>query len=497
MRIKVRGQNSDTAMAVLFLNCLLLALLMAASVLYSERAFSLQKETAIFLTSISLLVVYGWVLWTWQVVKGDLFDPYTLFITAAVLFNGGQALLEIFRLNEFGILAGQFSPEIILETLFLIVLGIAAFHSGALLSFALSTTNSSSKENKEDTEVATVQALRAAGFILLAIAAIPTLLILRDAAGVAATSGYSGYLMQPEVRSFSALPERLAPFIVPGSLFLLAGSKQYRLGIVLSGAMVLAYSSTLLFLVGSRQGAAMLLIAYAWTFHRCIRPLPKAFLLGIGSLMVLFVFPLIAAFRNATGESLLSTLFSIDNPVVASLSEMGYTMTTVAYTVSLVPNYRAFDMGVSYLVSLLSVFPNLFWDVHPAFTHTPLDRWLVQTVEPQWSNRGSYALGYSFIAEAYLNFGWIGAPLALGTMGFLLGKLVLWADKPAYPARIAMLGAIVGFFLLFARGSSYEIVRHLLWYALMPYWGVGVLIWLIRAKYYKRSVEVYGFRRKP
>jgi len=390
-------------------------------------------------------------------------------------------------------LNGIFSPEIISETLFLVTLGLLAFHAGGLLSVPAFREKLISKEfgeeSKESTLV-TLQALRLIGWGLLAISAVPALLMLKDALAVSVTSGNIGYLGRPDIPQGSgATLNRVANFIIPGTIFLLAGSRGRRLNIRLSWVVALSFALTLFF-VGTRQSGAMFLLAYAWVYHRTVRPIPKTILLGVGGLLLFIVFPVVAAFRNVTGaarlsfDAFLDTFYSIDNPIIASIAELGYSMITVAYTISRVPHYQDFLLGVSYLYSLSDVFPNPSSERRESLE---LGKWLIQTVDPVNANLGVYSFGYSFIAEAYANFGWLFGPLALGIMGFLLGKLVLWADKPADPARIAMVGAFTGFFLLFARGEAHHVVRPFVWYALIPYLGVCALRPLIRPKFYRRS----------
>jgi oligosaccharide repeat unit polymerase len=203
--------------------------------------------------------------------------------------------------------------------------------------------------------------------------------------------------------------------------------------------------------------------------------------------MLFVVFPLIEAIREISGGQRLSFAFladayvSIDNPVITILSEMGGSIQTIAYTIDLVPSMRDFDMGGSYYYALLTAFPNLFWEVHPSIAHGTLSNWLVQMVDPTTAGSGG-GYGFSFIAEAYLNFGWFGAAVVLGLMGFLFGRLVLWASRSSDPAKLAMVASFTGLVLLFARGESNLVVRALLWYALMPYLLVYGLTLFMRPK---------------
>lgn len=469
---------------IVLVNFLILALLVLSALAYSTPAFRLDAGRMIPVASVSLLLVFAWMLWSWRALTRSLFNPYALFLMAAVLFNGGQAFLEIFDLNEFDLsytyrdVYSRFSSETILETIFLVTLGLTAFHAGGLLSIPITHKRSSTRQEIEAEKrdaPSTAKALRVVGWGLLAISIVPVFVVTRESLAIVSSYGYLGLFQQQQ--PFSDVFRILGDAIVPATIFLLAGSRNLRSNIMVSGITVFSYCSALIF-VGNRHGAIMLLVAWGWTYHRCIRPVPKTVLLGLAALMLLIVLPVVAILRLQSGperfslSSLLDTFSSIENPVVAILQETGFSMATVAYTIELVPGYRDFDLGVSYLYGMSGIIPNRFWEVHPAVAHGLLDDWLIRIADPVVASSLGNSYGFSFIAEAYLNFGWLGAPFALGIMGFLLGWFVMWADRSADLAKIAMVGAFTAFFLIFARGESNEVVRALVWYALIPYLGV-------------------------
>lgn len=150
---------------------------------------------------------------------------------------------------------------------------------------------------------------------------------------------------------------------------------------------------------------------------------------------------------------------------------MGGSMQTVTYTIELVPGTRAYDMGDSYYYAALTAVPNLFWRVNPGVARGLLSDWLIREVDPYTASVGG-GLGYSFIAEAYLNFGWWGVPLVLGLIGLLFGGLVLWAGRSGDIARLATVASFASFFLFFARGEAALVVRGLVWYAILPYLAI-------------------------
>lgn len=183
--------------------------------------------------------------------------------------------------------------------------------------------------------------------------------------------------------------------------------------------------------------------------------------------------------RDRSVVDLHDTLTKLDNPITASISEMGESMDTIAYTIRLVPESRDFDYGVSYLYALSNIVPNLGWSVHPSVAHGTLSDWLVKTVEPGTAAAGG-GLGYSFLAEAYLNFGWFGAPLWMGIFGYFIARVFLMADS-GDPAKQALVASFLSFFLILPRGESAFVVRAFAWYAMIPFL-LAVVLTNVRGK---------------
>lgn len=463
---------------VLLVHLLVLGLLVVLCAL--RDSVGVPPDMVIRPACMALIAISIWSLWSWYRVTGGYFDPYVLFWISAVLFNGGQAFLEIFSLNENGLLAGVLSSEIVLRTLILVILGLATFHLGGLTAVA-AARGFGRKNNSFRQDLGMATNSRIVGWGLLAVSFIPAIFLIREAAQTVTDFGYIGLYQREGAVGFEAAPAVLGAFLVPASLFLLAGSKEHRLGRIVSAAIIYIYFLTHMFL-GSRSAAAMPLVAYAWIWHRHIRPLSISLLLGAGVVLLAIFFPLIQLIRNLSGEDrfslpfLVETLLNLEHPAVAVLSEMGGSMGTVAHTIDLVPGARLYDLGTGYIYAFSTIVPNLFWDIHPAVAHGLAGNWLTWMVDPFTARMGG-GLGYSFIAEAYLNFGWFGAPIVLGVIGFLFGKYLCWGERVPDPARLAAVAAFLAFFLKFARSETATVIRPLVWYSLFPYLLVRVLGW--------------------
>jgi oligosaccharide repeat unit polymerase len=441
-------------------------------------AWGLNVDTLIYSICILLLLLFAFSIWTWTLASGSLFDPYVLFLIAAYLFNAGLAFLEVFRLNPVPVLQDRFTSDTVLRTLALVALSLAAFHAGALLStthaFPVGRT---ARRSGDSAQISA--SLRIVGWAFLLISAVPALIVLKDSVEVVMSTGYRGLFARDMATGLAATPRVLAAYLVPAALFLLAGGRGRPRAIAISALVITSYSA-LQFFLGARSVAVMPLVAYAWLFHRRIRSLPRAGLLIFGTVLLLVVFPLVKEVRSMAGsERLEYSVFvdaysAIDNPAFAIISEMGGSASTVAYTLEYVPNVRPFDHGIGYLYALTTVIPNLFGAVHPAIDHGLGGDWLTRLVVPNEAATGG-GLGYSFIAEAYLNFGWTGTPLAMLVIGFLFAQFVKWGQTSNSTARMAAVACFLSFFLVFARSETGTVLRPLVWYALLPY-GVAVLI---------------------
>jgi O-antigen polysaccharide polymerase Wzy len=509
--------------------CIALLIQTAAMVgLALFRSANFQSESLIYPCCCCILVLTLWYLGSWFWLTRRLFDPYTLFLFAAVLFNAGQAYLEVLHLNRFGLLRGQYSAATLANTLFFVALGLSAFHLGALLSLAahnailalsdlrqpfkkVAMTRQRSRANPAgnddpsnvsaltvSTPMSPIQSLDTApgtiwiGWGLASIAVLPSIYDFLQSLRVVLTQGYQGLYQGEQETSFGAASGVLGGFLMTAAIFLLTGSTvkgssaySKRTRNVALGLMVLYIISRLL--LGQRNKVGTAVAAVVWLWHWWVAKLPTVIVLGT-AIALSILFPIIAATRNLAGQSggsldaLQAQTYGESNPLISTLSEMGGTMMTTASTIDLVPSARPFQMGADYGYALLTLFPNLFWKIHPTIERGLAGNWLTWAINPEFASRGG-GYGYSFIAEAYLNFGWIGGPMMLGLIGFLFASLTLWAINSTSAARIALIATFAVFFPFYARSESALHVRALVWYAAMPYWGaVGISKWLDRRK---------------
>ena len=429
-------------------------------------------------------VVFGllclWVAISWRAVRRGWTDPYFLFISAILAFNGGQILLEIVRLNGNGLLRSKFDNATLLTSIGVVTLGLASVHWGAMLALyhrpartSLPPAHAPGRNNPG----------RLIAWCLLAIGIVATVPVMRENMATVSQMGYIGlYSTQTKVGSETTAAV-LSVLVAPACLFLIALSKR-RWKLALVPAAVLFLYSVLQFSLGGRATATAQLVAGAWLYNCSVRRIPRAALLVAGVVLIVAL-PVIGIVRHSVGEDRTSMqafragLRTVDNPVVALLSEAGSSTETIAYTTELVPSERPFDMGTSYAYGAFAVIPNFFWAIHPSSVHGSLSRWLVTVVEPGTASR-SGGLGFSFLAEAYMNFSWPGVVLISALLGFGFVRLATWAESSGDPLKLALLASCLVPILIFPRAESHDVFRFFVWYAVFPYFAIAAPKWFRR-----------------
>lgn len=459
-----QNPSSSHRLLVFFIQLIVFIVLMFLLNIYHYVTFS--DEQLIYPLSLIISFILLWVLFSARFMFGGFLNPYVLFIMAAIVFNGGQIFLEALQLNEKGFLNGIFPPSVVLRTMFITVLGISVFHLGGTIVAA--TMKQSQADIVEGINITTIRFVAWSFFIL---SVYPTLSKLINYTNLVLTGGYlSLYQQQREIGILSNLDVGLADLFITSLLLMVVCGKRYKLDLWVSAVFIILYS-LLNLSYGARAGGVLPLVAYTWLYHRTIKPLPKTLLIGVSSIFLFIVFPVLRVIREFTGMSRLSlqfivdSYFSVKNPIVSILSELGQTADTIAYTIDLVPRIKNFDFGLGYFYAIRFITPNSIWSTQPEYPTA--GEWLIWTVEPETAQLGG-AKGYSFIAESYLNFGWFGIIL-LFVFGVLLSRLVFWSEKSYDLAKFAFLACLLNQILFFARAESIAITRSFFWYTFIPY----------------------------
>ena len=445
-------------------------------------AAELQDSSEMFVSlgTIVLMGLFAWSVFSWRYVTRQLFHPYILFLLSALLFHGGQLILAVFGLNRDGMIIEKYRPDSLVPAIFLTLIGLWGFHAGALaVAMRVSGRRAAAKPEVPERDLA---ALRLVGLILVGVAAFPFFSVMCGSIALRSAASYIAIYQQEAAAGLDNWKTVLSYFLAPGAMFLMVGAARRRTLLAISLASVFAVAVAW-FLIGARSHAVMPIISAAWLWHTRVSRLPTWSLLAASVFFLGFVFPVFAVVRSdPLGEQMsLATIYdaflSIENPLVAGVSEMGISFRTVVDTLELVPQTRSHSYGIGYIHALLNVFPNFIPFLHFPLEYGTPDIWFVHEVDPYFANLGG-AWGYSFIAEAYLEFGWFGAPVALGVLGAFIGWFSCWGANSSHPAKAAAVAAWWIILLHFPRGALEGYTRQLVWFAIVPY----VLVSLVASR---------------
>ena len=449
-----------------------LSVIVAASWYFWGR--HLDPGESIRIASWAILITTAWHLVSWRLSGRDLFDVYPLFLCSATVFNGGQAILQALGLNPFGILNGDQSNDLVAQALALVLISLMFTHAGALVGMSGHRCPLSDAAPREQSR----REVRHVGMALFAVSALPAAMAMAADLSAVMRSGYFSGMYQREMATGFASTPRLIAGLMPGALlFLLAGARRNPVS-RWAPALTLAACAAVYLFIGFRGSALVIAAATLWLWERTVKPIRRTVLAG-GLVAAMAILPVIGAVRDLSGEKrldgriILTAWASVDSPVVAAVSEMGGSLLTVVHIVNLVPSKWPYEYGSTYLYALLTIFPNIFWDIHPSIAHSPGTRLLWEVAPSTAANGGG--IGFSYISEAFLNFGWLGAPIAVFLLGYGFGRLTRWLDACHDTGRLAVAATALMPLILYARSESGGVLRGVIWFAILPYLVVVIL----------------------
>lgn len=403
-----------------------------------------------------------WAFLSWRRVTGRLVDGYSLFLLALLLFNGGHLVLGPFGLLRNGILDGNFDPRTLARSACLVLASVTWFHMGALVFGRWRTPGLAAPAGLDEG----LRGFRFVGLLYLALGVPAAMVNLVRSVRLAAAEGYLALYRQTQLTGWENWQAVVAGFAVPGVLILAATSAQRRT--VATAWIVTVVYASLTLLTGARAAAAMALLPMLLVHHRAVKALRPA--VGISlAILALVGLPLIAAIRDFSAADRAEAVRSESrgSPATALVREMGNSMQTVALTIDLAPVERPFEYGAGYLRALTTVVPNLFWDTHPFAAEGSYSQWLVWRVEPFTASLGG-GIGYSMIAEAYVNGTLFGALVIMLLAGSLLAAAVARTRARHDGIAIATEALLLGALLALPRGESSDIARPLMWNVVIP-----------------------------
>ena len=415
---------------------------------------------------VELIYIY----YSWYKSEKSLFNGYIVFVTAYYAFNLGQPMLEVFNLVSYGksiLLRFDVTNKVFFEATYLGMLFILFMHFGALL--ALNKLPRVSYIDKDNAPLKILSIYKVS--LILSILSFPLFFYeLYSNLSIVIRYGYMA-IYDNSLNTVPRVIQLLSAYYEPSIIALFFSSCYLNKNktLILAFAIVTILVPPLI--LGGRSNAmiiaALLLIVYA-LFNKI--NIKRLGLIAAAVIVLLVAFSYIATTRlEAPGAktSYSEALEEVENPILFTLSEMGWSMTPLCWCLDIFPNQIDYKYGDSFLYSFTTIIPNLgFWKYHPAKIHSNLGEWLMDYKQI------TYGPGFSIAAEAYVNFGYFGF-LFFFIYGFLITKSFRFINKKyidVSPFVIVASLIFLWFSIKTVRNSFLGTVRALFYYTLPMYW---------------------------
>jgi oligosaccharide repeat unit polymerase len=350
-----------------------------------------------------------------------------------------------------------FDPHGLSHALALIIYSILSFQFGAFIAFR-ARGHAKKAVNKDDSNLQDAKVFAVGGLLFLAAAVMFIAgLIQLDPVGFYRITYSEIFRLQAETD-----PRFFGSGITVGFIGLYlaaagASQRQLRITFLGTGLWVL-----MLFYIGFRGPALIAgLTVYAIALKKRVT-FPRWFPWAVAALLVVVVpMEFIVRQQPLNERSLPNSLDGIN--IMDGPAEMGTSIRTLVETADLIGpgNYRH---GKTYLVGLEGVLPNLSLRWKPASSESiddlPPSHWITAIVDP-WSYKNQGGMGFSAVAEPYMNFGTWGVIIFFLLLAFLLVQLErvsIWSSR-----ALAGWALVLGSLLWTTRNDFSSFFRPVVW----------------------------------
>lgn len=362
------------------------------------------------------------------------------------------------------------SKEAMLKSHVFTILCIAFLFEGALIAAGRKIKTYSQIEITDTYESSIFGQV---GAILLMISVIPMIIYLVSLLISYRAGGYAyAFSSVSNSSGLMRIISKIYPFCVPSLIMIVIGySGFYRKAAqVFMGLIGIIY-----FMIGERTGAASILLALfildsnLKERNQTNDRTNRSGQLKLVLLIVLFAvfIPVIGALRNTSNMSISSLTEAVmENGVFAGITDtiatMGFSEFPLGKTIEIVPGLKSYAYGQSYFYAILAIFPNIFGGTHVSVKYAGLAQWLMDFLNM------NYGPGYSYPAEAWYNFGWLGCIFMLA-IGYVFSHF-LFIPKGAKVNNTTLFLSLAFFVetITSPRRELMTVVRLVGYYVLIP-----------------------------
>ncbi len=272
----------------------------------------------------------------------------------------------------------------------------------------------------------------------------------------------------------------------PGLVALLVGSN-FRKRVVRLAVVIFGIYAALGIASGDRGNWLYSLIILIWLYSQRHKikasTAVKLIILGVAGIYLLQVVTLSrdgGGLSELTVESFLNAFKTENSPIADAFFEMGGTMGIVTIFLK---SGAIYPYANTYLTAILGALSTRF------LTFLGIDFVLIGDWLSQDYFGLNYGLGFSMIAEAYVNGGYVGGLIYMLILGGVIGKLLCMCrdnqDMESKPIRAFVSIASANLLMSLPRGASYLIVKNFVYGVLV----ILVLVYFLKL-IFRRSYNI-------
>ena len=431
---------------------------------------SLSLHSLLFQTALSCFLECLLCVIIWKVCTGTFFSLFLFYFLSFVCFTMGQGFLHMIGIEfEYADVYSLVSLDTMLQAHVFTMFCIFFLFEGALLAIS---------HNHAVDCVQDEINLGKAGILLGIVSIIPMTLFLGQLIVGYMSGGYAyAFDSVSNASGVMRIVSKLYPFFIPAMVMV---SIQYADFRSKTASILLFFVGIIYFFMGERTGAVSIFLALFFLkktkkeerSFKHVSPLGIILLsIGIG----IFI-PAVGALRN-TGTMSFGALVNavVDNGIFESFlntfAVLGFSQFPLGKVIDIVPRLKPYSLGQSYLFAFSSLVPNVFGEAgsHVARKYASLANWLMDYLDM------SYGPGFSFPAEAWYNFGWIGCLVFLA-FGYVF-CLFLFIPRMKKVSNLRLYIAIAFFLetITSPRRDLMTVVRLTGYYVFLPVLALYIL----------------------
>ncbi|CEP97206.1 Uncharacterised protein [[Clostridium] sordellii] len=415
----------------------------------------------------SLIYIYGWIgiiissymVYSYKKTTGHVFSLYTIFCLFIVIFNYGQFILWAIGIHYEGELGTTnfiryMDDKTLLKIEIITSISILVFHTGALM--AIIKTKKIHRKAKEYKIFDKNNDCMYLKFICTILFIISSVAVIYDSyinLGIALKYGYTS-LYYGGHTSMNVLLKYISYLFFPSMIGYLVGSKFSKKSFYLVCTIFSVYMMINL-LAGDRGSWIYYSAILFWCYIRYIKkPSIKSIIFYILMFIIILTITSVLVkfreigFNNITLKDINEVISNFKFIFIKPLFEMGQSARVLGIIIQDKVNEN-WVYGNTYIAAFASIIiPRMkIWLGFPDFY---LENWISQ------SHLGlkNYGVGFSMVAEAYLNGGILFFPFIMFILGLFIGKLTdININNSKKPIDIFFKISSTGILLTIARGS--------------------------------------------